>query len=294
MSLVSNVGITHIKEITGGMAKGGRKVLDSSELSNFEAYLIEEELSKNTRASYLFSVNQFFEKYNEVNKANLVKWKAELLNTLSGKTVNLRLCGMKKYCEYKDLPFSIKRIIIQKTTSVENVMTIKQFNTLIEGLVADNKTNWSIYYSILAKTGARISEFLKFKKSDLDKGYAELHSKGKIRKILFPQSLITEISDFYSEFKSDDYLCTNKYGNQMTTRGFAIMLQKHAKQYGIPLENAHPHSFRHLFAIEFLKRNSNISLLADLLGHSGVNTTMIYLRLSQEQQAEALNNAVDW
>ena len=269
-------------------------MIDNIEMDNFEAFLIEEELSKATRESYLFSVNQFFKKYDEVNKTNLIKWKSSLLDNLSAKTVNLRLCGIRKYCEYKEIPFSIKQVKIQKTTSVENVMTLEQFNTLIEGLIADDEKKWAVYYSILAKTGARISEFLKMKKSDLDNGFAEMHTKGKIRKILFPKSLLQEINDFYKGFKADDYLCINKYGEKMSTRGFATMLQKHAKRYGLPLENAHPHSFRHLFAVEFLKRNNNISLLADLLGHSGVNTTMIYLRMSQEQQTEALNNAVDW
>ena len=64
--------------------------------------------------------------------------------------------------------------------------------------------------------------------------------------------------------------------------------------YGIPLEVMHPHSFRHFFAIEFLKRNNNISLLADILGHSNVNMTQIYLRQSQTQQKDAVDEAVNW
>lgn len=273
------------------MAKGGLIMVD---FADFEAYLIEEELSRNTINSYLFSANSFFEIYGEVNKTNLVKWKNYLVGSLSPKTVNLRLCGMRKYCEFKEIPFSVKQVRVQKTTSVENVMTIEQFNTLINGLKLDNEIKWVVYYSMLAKTGARISELLKMKKKDIDNGFAEMHTKGKIRKILFPKSLIEETKDFFEELNAEDYLCVNKYGKQISTRGFATMLQKHAKKYGIPIENAHPHSLRHLFAIEFLKRNNNISLLADILGHSGVNTTMIYLRMSQEQQADALNNAVDW
>lgn len=56
----------------------------------------------------------------------------------------------------------------------------------------------------------------------------------------------------------------------------------------------YPHSFRHFFAIEFLKRNSNIALLADLLGHQSVSVTQIYLRMSQEQQKDAIDKAVNW
>ena len=57
---------------------------------------------------------------------------------------------------------------------------------------------------------------------------------------------------------------------------------------------AHPHAFRHLFAIEFLKKNSNIALLADLMGHSSVSTTSVYLKLSMEEQMRQFNEASDW
>lgn len=55
-----------------------------------------------------------------------------------------------------------------------------------------------------------------------------------------------------------------------------------------------PHSFRHRFAINFLQENKDIALLADLMGHSGVNTTMIYLRLSKEEQRRAIDDSVRW
>ena len=80
----------------------------------------------------------------------------------------------------------------------------------------------------------------------------------------------------------------------MTSRGVAENINRWAKKYGIPLEVAHPHSFRHLFAIEFLKRNNNIALLSDLLGHESIDTTAIYLRLSAQEQKDLFNEAVNW
>ena len=55
----------------------------------------------------------------------------------------------------------------------------------------------------------------------------------------------------------------------------------------------HPHSFRHFFAIEFLKKNNDITLLADLLGHSNLDTTKIYLRRTEEEQRKIINN-INW
>ena len=81
------------------------------------------------------------------------------------------------------------------------------------------------------------------------------------------------------------------YGVEMTTRGLAEALKKMAAKYQIRPEVLYPHSFRHLYAIEFLKRNSNISLLADLMGHASVSTTSIYLKLSKEEQMRQFNEA---
>lgn len=263
--------------------------------NGFRAWLIEEELSENTISSYLFAVNEYQENYGEVTKENLLKWKAGLMEKHSPKTVNLRLCAMDRYIQYQGIDMKkLKRIKIQKQTSVENSMTLDLFNRLIEGLRQDGQTIWIAYYNLLAKTGARISEALAFTKSDLDRGYAELYTKNKVRRIYFPTELLKEIEAEFRNMDSDAILICNKHGKPMSSRGFANMMKTHAERYGIPKEKMHPHALRHMFAVEFLKRNSDISLLADLLGHSGVNTTMIYTRKSAEEQKAMLDKAVCW
>ena len=80
----------------------------------------------------------------------------------------------------------------------------------------------------------------------------------------------------------------------MTTHGVSQMLQNFAKRYGIDKKVMHPHSFRHFFAIHFLEQNGNLSLLADVMGHTSISTTAIYTRMTKEQQAMAVNNSVIW
>lgn len=109
-----------------------------------------------------------------------------------------------------------------------------------------------------------------------------------------PKQFRDEAAAYYANAEPDDYLMPSRYGGQMSSRGVAEMLQKYAIKYGIDPKYMHPHSFRHLFAIEFLKRNNNLSLLADLLGHSSVATTAIYTRLTREEQQNALDDAVNW
>lgn len=264
------------------------------DLSDFECYMVEEELSENTREVYLRSVRMFFSEYDELNKLNLISWKNELLENSKPRTVNLRLTAIERYCKFKEICIPVKRVKEHKMSSVENVITPKQYQQLIKGLKADGNVRWVAIVKLMAKTGGRVSEVRRFTKGDLKRGYVDLRTKGKIRRIYFPKSLVKEISEYIADMSDDAVICSCKNGKPLTSRGIAGGLQRYAKIYSIPKEVMHPHSFRHFFAIEFLKRNNNISLLADLLGHSGVNTTMIYLRMSQEQQKEAIDSAVNW
>lgn len=264
------------------------------DLYDFEEYLLDEELAQNTRKSYLFAMENFFSRYDELNKRNVIAWKADMQTRLKPKSVNLRLSAVEKYCKFKGLYIPVKRVKIQQVGRVENVITPEQYDRLVQGLEADGQIRWVIIVKMMAKTGARISEVLRFTKKDLKTGYVDLYTKGKVRRVYFPKSLADELSPYIADLSDNDILCTNRKGEPLTSKGLYSQLRILAEKYGVPKENAHPHSFRHFFAIEFLKRNNNISLLADLLGHSGVNTTMIYLRMSQAQQQEALDAAVNW
>ncbi len=264
------------------------------DIDGFLEYMYDEEFAESTRKSYMYAVRSFSEKYDDVNKSNIVAFKQELMSDKSPKTVNLRLTAIKKYCQYKGLRIDIKRVKIQKTVCIEDVLTIDEYSSLLEGLIRDNDIRHAIIVILMAKTGARISEILRFRKRDLQKDYIDLHTKGKVRRIYFPDGMKKQIAQWTDNMKDDDYLCQNRFGKKITPKGVNEFLKSCSERYGITKSHLHAHSFRHMFAIEFLKRNNNISLLADLLGHSGINTTMIYLRMSQRQQKEEINKAVDW
>ena len=264
------------------------------DIDGFEEYLCDEELSKNTRESYMFSVRDFAKNFETVTKENIISWKQNLLADKSPKTVNLRLSAMGKYCKYKNLNIPVKRVKVQKILSVEDVITLDEYERLLDGLVKDNKIHFAIIVVLMGKTGARISEVLRLRKRDLQKDHIDMKTKGKVRRIYFPDSLKIQLEKWTADMQEESYLCRTHSGNPITRNGVYEFLKACSARYGIPKSHLHPHAFRHMFAIEFLKRNNNISLLADLLGHSGVNTTMIYLRMSQQEQKAEIDKAVNW
>lgn len=268
--------------------------MEEHKIKEFEEWLEEAERAENTINNYLFAVKKYFSEFDELTKKNMIEFKKNMLESSSPKTAANRCIAMNQYCEFVGKQeCKVKSIKIHKQNTVENVPTLEEFNYLLKCLEEDEK--WKTYWMVqfLAKTGARVSELVKFEKNHLQKGEVTIWTKGKIRKILIPQELIKDSETYFSSEPDGKWMFPNKYGKQMTTRGVAETIKK-CKKYGIREEILHPHAFRHLYAIQFLKANNNIALLADLMGHESVDTTSIYLRLSEKEQRNQLNQAMKW
>lgn len=260
----------------------------------FEEWLRGKELSDSTVQAYSYAVREFLGKYGGLTRQNLMNYKAYLVGNRKPATASLRCIALNQYCMFCGEPgLRLKTVKIPRTMSVGNVIPKEEYRRLLSLLKEDGRMRWYYMVLFLGKTGARVSEFVRFRKTDLERGYCEIWTKGKIRKIMFPKSLVRESEGYFRTVKGE-YLFPNRYGGQLTTRGVASALVEMGEKYDIDRKVMHPHSFRHLFAIEFLKRNQNIALLADLMGHESVDTTAIYLRLSEQEQMEQLDQAMDW
>lgn len=269
--------------------------MNEESVQEFEDWLREEERSENTIDNYKHAIKKYYSLFDEITKKNMIAFKQHMLENYAPKTASVRVIGMNQYCQFLGLEeCKVKTIKIHSRTSVENAISFKEYQHLLEGLEADGheKQYWMVKF--LAMTGARVSEFIRFERKHLESGEVTLWTKGKARTILIPQGLIKESREYFSKQPDNKWLFPSRYGQQMTTRGVAQMLVIYGKKYGIRKEVMHPHSFRHLFAIQFMKNNGNLTLLADLMGHSSVNTTAIYSRLSTEEQRKQFNKAMRW
>ena len=264
------------------------------DVDGFKNFLYEEELSESTISTYVKGVQKYGELFDEITKSNLIKYKKYLISNFKPKTVNLRISGIMCYCRFKGISVNLKQIKVPKETHIDNVISESQYDKLMNGLKADGNKRWYVNMAILAKTGMRISEAIRVTKKDLISGKVTMNAKAHIRTIYFPKLLIDDILPYLDDVEDNETVMKNRKGLPITSRGVSGQMKKIADMYDIPREVMHPHSFRHFFAIEFLKRNNNISLLADILGHGNINVTQIYLRQSQEQQKDAVDRAVNW
>ncbi|VSN76012.1 integrase/recombinase, phage integrase family [Streptococcus pneumoniae] len=97
-----------------------------------------------------------------------------------------------------------------------------------------------------------------------------------------------------SENRRSGYLFLNKFNEPITARGVAQQLKNYADKYKMNPKVIYPHSFRHLFAKNFLAKYNDIALLADLMGHESIETTRIYLRKTATEQQNIVDKIVNW
>ena len=116
-----------------------------------------------------------------------------------------------------------------------------------------------------------------------------------MRRLYFPERLQKKaLKQLEKEGCSSGFLFLNARRERLTPRGISLRLKEFAAKYGIDPSLIHPHAFRHLFARNFLKKENDIALLADLLGHSSIETTRIYLQQSSKEQSRMVDAIVDW
>lgn len=270
-------------------------------INNYKKFLDEQNLTLKTKEVHLFSVNQFkkFAKNKELSRKTIIEYRDYLMDKFSPKTVNLRITGVnsflksiKKYEEYH-----IENLKIQQKSFLENVISEADYEFLKTSLKNDNNFQGYFLVRFLGSTGARVSEFCKFKVEHVKKGYFDIYGKGvKFRRIYIPKDLQIEALKWFDETKKrSGYIFTTKYADKpFTPRTVASKLKLYAGRYGIDKSVVYPHSFRHRFAKSFIEKYQDITFLADLLGHESIDTTRIYVRKTATEQKEIVDKIVTW
>lgn len=263
----------------------------------FVEYLKKENLSDRTISAYLWTVDYYTQNYDSLTKENLLAYKGYLLEYFKPKTVNLRIQAMNKYLDFQGLKnLRLSSVKIQQKSFLENVVSNADYNFLKKQLKKDENMQWYFVVWYLGATGARVSELIKIKVEHVNVGYFDLYSKGgKLRRLYIPKKLREETYKWLeNEERTSGYLFLNKFGERITTRGISQQLKNYADKYGLDKKVIYPHSFRHLYAKNFLEKYNDIALLADLMGHESIETTRIYLRRTATEQQALIDEIVTW
>lgn len=253
------------------------------------------DLSESTVRGYSDGLIQFFRYSNEFSLDSAKRFVATLEEKgFSPKTVSCRMSALEKYGKYVGKPIRMRRPKIRRTLNVENVPTEMEYRRLC-GYLKEHDTQHYLWVRILATTGARVSEFIQFRWTDVLAGEVTLRGKGnKYRRFFFKKEVIEESREYLEGKPVDGAVAVNRLGDIISRRGIASLMSSWADKCGIDRRKMHPHAFRHFFAKMYLNKTNDIVKLADIMGHGSIETTRIYLQRSHDEQKRDYNRAVTW
>ena len=267
-------------------------------MEDYKNYLVEKGFSAHTVDSYLYAIRQMHDRLgDEPSSENLLAHKDWLAAHYAAKTVNLSITAINSYLDFiGHAGIRLKSLRIQQKPYLDNVISQADYELLRDSLLSDGELFWHFVVRFLTCTGARISELRQFTVELVRAGHLDLISKGqKLRRIYIPASLQRDAVRWLADTeRTNGYLFPSKDGKPMTARGISMGLKRFAAKYGIDQDVVYPHSFRHRFAKNFIEKNPDIALLADLMGHESIETTRVYLRRTASEQRAAVDATIDW
>lgn len=265
-------------------------------MEQFGDHLLLKGYSTNTVESYLFAARQLKSKTVNLSDQSLLDHKEWLVSSFAPKTANNRIGAINTYLDFIEYGgIRLKGVRIQQKPFLDNVISNEQYARIRDGLQQDGDWFWYFIVRFLGCTGARVSELRRFRLKHVKAGYMDVISKGqKLRRIWIPRTLQEEAIAWKRGSDPEELLFPGKENEPITSRGVSLGLKRAARRYGVNQDVVYPHSFRHLFAKNFINRNPDIALLADLMGHENIETTRIYLRRTADEQRAAVDEAIDW
>lgn len=261
------------------------------------------ELSIHTLNTYRNSINKFinyltFNELDNFDKDILISYKDYLDNiSNSVKSKNLWIISLNKYLKYLELNnLCLKQIKVQSEFIVQSNLSVSDYNRLLRFAQKEKLEKDYLIIKTLTMTGIRFSELKYFTVENLklkNKGVIIIKSKGKVRDIEIPTLLARELRQYARENKIKEGYIFRQYKDPnkiYSANTFWKHLKKLAGLSKVGKDKCHAHSFRHLFAVEFLKTHNNALALASILGHSSLNTTRIYTTLTTDEKRSLLDS----
>lgn len=258
------------------------KCITQNLIEGFKDYLVNEEKSLATLEKYLRDIIAFFTwtSGNSINKQTVLAYKNYLIENYAPATVNSVLSSINSFFEFNNwYDLKVKMLRIQKQVFVqkEKELTKAEYERLLTA--AKLKKNEKLYYLMqtICSSGIRVSELQFVTVEAIKNRKAIINCKGKIRTVLLPKELCKLLNE-YAKSKNiySGAIFITKSGKPLDRSAIWKMMKGLCESAKVSKEKVFPHNLRHLFARTYYSIQKDIVRLADILGHSSINTTRIY------------------
>lgn len=258
------------------------------------------EKEENTINQYEGYLKEFIEYANikrkeDITKEKLIEFKEYMQEKYKTNTINIKITVINAFITFigLDSSYKLKHLKKQQKATLENVLTQTDYERLLRIAKVKNKKVMYYIMETLEETGIRISELEHITVEAVKKGEAVFDSKGTVeRKAFINKKLQKELLKYCKEEGiKTGIIFKSRNGNPLDSAYIYKEIQWIAGQARIKKSKTHPHSFRHLFAKNYLsKPGHNIADLKNILGHKNISTTEIYLQKSTRELKETLED----
>ena len=258
------------------------RTLVKGQIEKFGHFLQQEEKSQATTKKYLRDLRQFecYMEGREVCKTEVIEWKHKLLkNGYAVSSINSMLASVNSFFEFIGWhDCKVKNIRLQRRIycAEEKELTKAEYIRLLE--VSRGKEQLNLVLQTICGTGIRVSELQYFTVEAVSHGEIIVNCKSKTRTILIPGKLRKLLLHYTKKKKiTEGPIFIGKTGKPLDRSSIWRQMKQLCKDAGVKESKVLPHNLRKLFARTFYGIEKDIAKLADILGHSSINTTRIYI-----------------
>lgn len=257
------------------------RILTEKIINDFRGQLTCEEKSQITIEKYVQDVRMFFlfVGKKEISKELVLLYKEWLMNKYAARSVNSKLASLNSLFVYLGwVDCRVKSLKIQREiyVSEEKELTKNEYVRLLRA--TEQNTRLKLVIETICGTGIRVSELKYFTVEGVKKGTVVVRCKSKTRNIILPNKLKRLLLQYAKKNRiSKGAIFITKNGKPLDRSNIWSDMKKLCKKANVNPEKVFPHNLRKLFARTFYGIEKDIAKLADILGHSNIDTTRIYI-----------------
>lgn len=273
-----------------------QKIKQTEMLLKFKKNMKTGEKSRATIEKYLRDTKQFLEELgegSEITKDRVIAYKQSLAERYAVTSANSKLAAVNCFLRMAGCEGCIvKSFKVQKNVfrRKERELTKEEYIRLVKTAQRRGKRQLGMLIQTICATGIRISELPYVTVEALYTRRAVVSLKGKTRIVLLPAELCRELTAYVrAENIRSGSIFVTRNGKPLDRSNIFHSMKKLCEDAEVDRDKVFPHNLRHLFAVTYYKAEKDVCHLADILGHSSINTTRIYTIISCEEQEQQIN-----
>lgn len=259
------------------------RTLNDDLIGRFETHLYSEERSCATIEKYLHDLRVFYSFMDgkELTKTAILEYKSSLLSKYAVTSANSMIAALNaflRFLDWRDLCVKQFKVQRQAYCSEEKELTRAEYVRLVETAKRKGNERLNLIIQTICSSGIRVSELQYFTVEAVVRGEVFVNCKGKNRRIFVVADLKKKLLRYIREQKiKSGAIFITKNGKPVSRHNIWRDMKALCEEANVPPSKVFPHNLRHLFARTFYGIEKDIAKLADILGHTSINTTRIYI-----------------